>query len=141
MKTRLRTLRVDDRDYVWTAAIGHVRSERDCYRTIRLRVWGSGRNSRVLEVDLLSTSPPGPWGACATDTAHPTPRDVRAVVEYAREHGWDQEAVGGTYLLTEHQHASAFALSDFLLTDRLRDPDAMDPSARLAETWPRASGT
>lgn len=131
MKTRLRVLRVGNRRCAWTAAIGHVQGDSDCHRVIRLRVWGSGKNGRVLQVDLLSKTPSGPWGACATDGAHPTSRDVRAVVEYALAHGWEADEAGGMFLLTENEHAAAFELADFLITDRVRDPAAPDPSARV----------
>lgn len=105
--------------------------EVDCYRGIRLRVWGAGKNGRALQADLLSKTPPGPWGACATDAAYPTSGDVRAVVLYGLAHGWEPDAVGGTFLLTEAEHAGDFELADFLITDRLRDQDAADPAARV----------
>lgn len=95
-------------------------------------MWGAGKNSQVLRVDLLSKSQLGPWGACATDNTYPTPRDVREVVAYALDHGWDPEAAGGPFSLTESEHGATFELTDFLITDRLRNPDAPDPSARVA---------
>jgi len=131
VKTRLRVLRVGNRRCAWTATICHVQGESDCHRGIRLRVWGSGKNSRALQVDLLSKTPSGPWGACATDGTYPTSRDVRAVVEYALVHGWEADEVGGMFLMTESEHAAAFELPDFLITDRVRDSDAPDPSARV----------
>ncbi|MEV8102735.1 MULTISPECIES: hypothetical protein [unclassified Streptomyces] len=85
----------------------------------------------MLQVDLLSKALPGPWGACATDGTYPTSRDVRAVVEYALVHGWEPDEVGGVFLLTESEHATAFELPEFLITDRIRNPDAPDPSARV----------
>ncbi|WP_207945942.1 hypothetical protein [Actinomadura sp. 7K534] len=71
-----------------------------------------------------------PWG-CATDNAYPTPKDVRSVIDYALMHGWDPDLVGGTFFLRESEHASGFELDDFLLTDRLRDEGAPDPTARV----------
>lgn len=103
----------------------------DCHRGVRLHVWGAGKNSRALCVDLLSKSADGPWGACATDSTFPTPRDVRAVVDYALDHGWEPDTVGGESLLTGSEHAAALELTDFLITDRMRSPDAPDPSARV----------
>ena len=73
MRERLRRLHIDGREFVWKAAIRHVPGEGDCHRGIRLRVWGSGKNGRILQADLLSKSWPAPWGACATDDAYPTP--------------------------------------------------------------------
>jgi hypothetical protein len=124
-------LNVDGRPCAWSARICHLRGDADCHRGIRLRVWGAGKNSRVLQADLLSKTWPGPWGACATDNAYPTSKDVREVIEYALRHGWEADTVGGTFLLTESEHGEVFELDDFLLTDRLLNPDAPDPSARV----------
>jgi hypothetical protein len=101
------------------ARIGHVPGEGDCYRGIRLRVWGTGKNSRALQVDLISTTPSGPWGACAADWAYPASQDVRAVIDYALEQGWKLDEVGGTFRLSEAEHGATFALADFVITDRL----------------------
>ncbi|GAA0953586.1 hypothetical protein GCM10009554_58150 [Kribbella koreensis] len=138
MKTRLRTLRIGARRCAWTARITHAAGEHDCHRAIRLRVWGNGTNSRTLQVDLLSTTPPGPWGACATDTAYPTSGDVRAIVDYALVNGWETDEVGGTFVLTEHEHAAAFELPDFLITDRLNNPSAPDPTERVRAAGERS---
>jgi hypothetical protein len=138
MKTRLRTLQIGARRYAWMARIRHASGEHDCHRAIRLRVWGNGKNSRALQVDLLSNTPPGPWGACVTDSAYPTSGDVRMVVEYALVNGWDADEVGGTFVLTESGHASAFELRDFLITDRLADPNAPDPTARVLAVGDRS---
>ena len=131
MKTRLRRLHVNGRTCTWTASICHIPGELDCHRGIRLRVWGSGKNGQALQADLLSKTQPGPWGACATDDAYPTSGDVRAVIDYALTHGWQPNAVGGTFPLTESAHAATFDLPDFLLTDRLQNPNAPDPTARV----------
>ncbi|GAB2816513.1 hypothetical protein GCM10027176_21470 [Actinoallomurus bryophytorum] len=98
-------------------------------------MWGGGKNSHALEADLLSKSCASPWTACATDNAYPQPRDVRAVIDYALKRGWDATATGGTFLLSERDHASAFELEDFLLTDRRRDPAAPDPTARVIRAY------
>jgi hypothetical protein len=131
MKTRLRKLYVGGRSCTWSARVCHLQGEADCHRGIRLRVWGAGKNSRVLQVDLLSKTWPAPWGVCATDGAYPTSKDVRAVIDYALRHGWEPDAIGGRFLLTEGEHGEAFELDAFLLTDRLLNPDAPDPSARV----------
>ena len=131
MKTRLRRLHVDGRTCTWTASICHLPGETDCHRGIRLRVWGAGKNGQALQVDLLSKTLPGPWGACATDNAYPTSRDVRTVVEYALVNGWEPDGVGGTFLLTETDHAATFDLTDCLLTDRLRNQIGSDPTMRV----------
>lgn len=108
----------------WQARILHVRGEGDCHRCVRVRVWGAGKNRRALQADLLSNAYGLPWG-CATDTSHPTPADLEALIGYALGHGWDPEAPAGTFFLTETEHD--LALEDFLPTDRLRDPAAPDP--------------
>lgn len=128
MKRRLRKLYADGREFVWTSQIHHV-SGTDCHRCIRVRVWGAGKNSRVLQADLVSKAVL-PWG-CATDDSYPTPKDVRTVIDYALTHGWDPNLIRGTFFLSESEHASAFELADFLLTDRLRDEGAPDPSTRV----------
>jgi hypothetical protein len=85
-------------------------------RCVRVRVWGSGKNSRVLRADLLSTSEPGPWGS-ATDVAYPTPRVVRAVVDYALADGWEPRTNGGRYRLDTD---ADLPIPGFRLTDKLR---------------------
>ena len=98
---------------------------------VRVRVWGAGKNSRALQADLLSATWPAPWGACASDDAYPTAEDVRAVIGCGLARGWDPDARGGTFLLTERSQAPAPELTGFLVTDRLQDPGAPDPTARL----------
>ncbi|MFI0351329.1 hypothetical protein [Actinomadura sp. 9N407] len=133
MPERLRKLHIDGRTFVWKATIRHVPGEGDCHRGIRLRVWGSGKNGRILQADLLSKSWPGPWGACATDDAYPTLADVRTVIGYGLKHGWDPDARGGFHLLTERDHD--WELPGFLLTDRLLDPTAPDPTNRVIHAY------
>jgi hypothetical protein len=116
---------------VWRAEIQHVHGSGDCHRCIRVRAWGAGKNSRALQADLLSLAWPAPWGACATDGAYPTSADVRAVIDYALDHGWQPEVRGGTFVLSEREHAARFSLPDFLLTDRLCTPESADPTVRV----------
>ncbi|MEV0403382.1 hypothetical protein [Actinoallomurus sp. NPDC050550] len=129
VKERLRKLYANGCEFTWTGQICHVAGERDCHRCIRVRVWGAGKNSSALQADLLSKAVL-PWG-CATDCNYPTPKDVRTVIDYALAHGWDPHLIGGTFFLSESGHASAFELADFLLTDRLRDEGAPDPTTRV----------
>jgi hypothetical protein len=137
VRVRLRKLHVGGRDFVWKAQICHVSGEADCHRCIRLRIWGAGKNCRALHADLLSKGWGSPWGACATDGAYPASGDVRRVIGYALAHGWDPDLVGGTFVLSESEYASRFELADFLLTDRLRDPEAPDPTARVVQAFER----
>ena len=75
-----------------------------------------------------------PWG-CATDCSYPTPKDVRSVIDYALTAGWNPDLIGGTFFLGEREHAAVFELADFLLTDRLRDDGAPDPTARVIRAF------
>jgi hypothetical protein len=102
VKTRLRALRIGDQLFAWTARVGHTTGDGACRRYVRLRVWGGGKNSQRLQADLLSTYEGGPWGYCTTDTAFPTPRDVRAVVDHALARGWDPAARGGVFVLQDN---------------------------------------
>lgn len=138
IRTRLRKLRAGEREFVWKGKIHHVSGGRDCHRCVRLRVWGAGKNSRVLQADLLSKAVL-PWG-CASDNSYPTPKDVREVIDHALTHGWDPDAAGGVFFLSEDEHAAAFELTDFLLTDRLRDEGAPDPTARVLSAFERTTG-
>jgi hypothetical protein len=115
--------------------IRHLQGEADCHRCIRVRVWGAGKTSRVVQADLLSKAWPAPWGACATDGAYPMAADVRAVIELALAAGWDPDAVGGVFVLTEAVHGVGWELPGFLLTDRLGDPLAADPSVRVIRSF------
>lgn len=135
MRTRLRHLRGGARTFVWRAVIDHVQGSGDCRRCIRVRVWGAGKISQALQADLLSVAWPAPWGACATDGAYPAPADVRAIISYALEIGWQPEARGGTFVLSEHEHAARFSLPGFLLTDRLHGQEGADPTARVIRAY------
>ncbi len=113
-----------------------MRGERDCHRCVRLRVWGAGKNSRALQADLLSKAWALPWG-CATDNAYPASGDVRQVIDHALANGWDPDLLGGTFYLSEL--GDDFELDAFLLTDRLRDPAAPDPTGRVARAFERGA--
>ncbi|OXM54962.1 hypothetical protein [Amycolatopsis alba] len=91
-----------------------------------MRVWGGGKNGRALEADLLSKAMSVGWTPAATDGSYPEPADVRFLIERALALGWDPGALGGTFRLTEEYGVE---LPGFLLTDRVRDPSARDPSA------------
>jgi hypothetical protein len=118
LKRRLRTLTIGDVRYRWTAELCWYRDAGlEYHRCVRVRAWRSGKNGQVLCADLVSTSDPGPWGSGVTDVAHPTPRDVRAIVDYALADGWNPAAVGGRYELSPD---SALAMPGFRITDQLR---------------------
>lgn len=133
MRARIRKLHADGREFRWTCRVYHVTGEGECHRCVRLRVWGAGNNRRALQADLLSKAVL-PWG-CATDDAWPTPKDVRTVVDHALVRGWDPDLAGAVFVLTEDEHAAGFELTGFLLTDRLRDAAAPDPTARVLRAF------
>ncbi|GIF51364.1 hypothetical protein DFJ67_5098 [Asanoa ferruginea] len=135
MRIRLRHLRIGAQTFTWRAVIGHLPGNGDCHRWIRVRVWGAGKTSQALQADLLSVTGPSPWSACATDGGYPTPSDVRAIVDYALTVGWRPAARGGTFVLSEREHAARFSLPGFILTDRKHSPEAADPTARVKSAY------
>jgi len=99
MKLRLRSLRIGTAEFRWTAELCSYRDIHLSYhRCVRVRVWGGGKNGRMLRADLAATADHGLWGD-ATDASYPTPRVVRAIIEHALAHGWDPAAVGGRHEL------------------------------------------
>lgn len=139
MRRRLRKLRIGERDFTWRADIRSVAGDGvNVHRCIAVRVWGAGKNGRALTADLLSRSLGGGWTPAATDDAYPTSGDIRVLIEHALALGWDPEIRGGTFPLTEE---SGIELPGFLITDRMRRPDAPDPTARVIRAaGPRPSG-
>ncbi|ONH22199.1 integrase [Pseudofrankia asymbiotica] len=137
MRTRLRRLHVDGQAFTWRAGIHHAPGSGDCHRCIRVRAWVDDKTRQALQADLLSLTWPAPWGACTTDGAYPTLADVRAVILYGLAHGWQPERRGGTFTLTERDHAAHFTLPGFLLTDRLHTPDSDDPTTRVINAHER----
>ncbi|WP_433607028.1 hypothetical protein ACQP2P_31650 [Dactylosporangium sp. CA-139114] len=89
---KLRTLHLGQRDFLWRAAVWYVPVVgAEPHRTVRVRVWGGGKNGRVLQAHLQPAEP--------DDSCFATPKDVRAIVEYALEHGWRPEARGGMFVV------------------------------------------
>ncbi|MGC4750286.1 integrase [Micromonospora sp. DT201] len=135
MRTRLRQIRIDGRTFVWRAVIHCVRGSGDCHRAIRVRAWGAGKTSQKLEADLLSITGPTSSEACATDDSYPTAVDVRAVISYALENGWQPEQRGGTFMLSEREHGARFSLPSFLLVDPVRTAGSGDPTAQVTGAY------
>ena len=72
MRSRLRTLRIGAREFRWTAQLcSFTHPGLDYHRCVRVRVWGGGKNGRVLRADLASVNQ-GPW-AGVPDSSYPTP--------------------------------------------------------------------
>ncbi len=109
MKTRLRTLRIGAREFKWTAELCPP-------RCVRVRVWGGGKNGCVLRADLAATGEPGLWGD-DPDSSYPTSGAVRAIVDYALDHGWDPAAIGGRYDLGT---GAELEIPGFRITDYLQ---------------------
>ncbi|MEV6278692.1 hypothetical protein [Nocardia sp. NPDC051832] len=129
MRRRLRRLRFGGREFTWRAEISTVQGDGgDRHRCISVRVWGAGKNSRPVVVDLLSKSVGDGWEPAATDSAYPEARDIRLVIDSALALGWEIEARGGLFRLAE---SSGLELPEFLITDRLWRADAPDPTARV----------
>lgn len=118
MRRRLRSLRIGDVRYRWTTELRYdCGAGQDSHRCVRVRVWAGGKRGRVLSADLTSTSAPGPWGSGVTDVAYPTPKDIRAIVDYALAHGWDPAVTGGQHELGPDADVP---VTGFRVTDRLR---------------------
>lgn len=103
--------------------------------TAPARSWRPITIRSALQADLLSLTWPAPWGACAADGAYPAAADIRAVISYALERGWQLDRQGGTFVLSEREHAARFSVPGFLLTDRLRVPEGADPTVRVIDAY------
>jgi hypothetical protein len=86
MRAPLRRLHAGDRPYRWQARVSHDPGR----RVLRIRIWGSGKTGRALQVDLVQ--PPD-------DYDHPSADDVRAIIARGLAAGWDPDARGGTFVL------------------------------------------
>jgi hypothetical protein len=65
-----------------------------------VRVWGAGKNGLALQVDLVSTQPPGRYGDPADeDGSYPCAEDICVVIDHALGNGWNPDARGGTFQL------------------------------------------
>jgi hypothetical protein len=113
MRSRLRTLRIGAREFRRAARPrGFVDPGLDYHRCVRVRVWGGGKNGRVLRAELASVTQ-GPWGG-VPDSSCPTPGAVRAIIDYALYHGWDPAAAGGHH---ELQDGPGLEIPGFHVTD------------------------
>ncbi|BCJ57612.1 integrase [Micromonospora endophytica] len=130
MRSRLRKLHIDGREFTWKADIRCVSGpDGRLHRCIRIRVWGAGKNGRALQVDLTEKPYSAPTVASGdqyveTDVhgsgetcPFPTAADVRVLVRYGLITGWTPEALGGTFQVTS---AAELELPGFTITDLLR---------------------
>ncbi|WP_181773579.1 hypothetical protein [Amycolatopsis pittospori] len=79
-------------------------------------------------MDLLSKDSGMGWDPAETDGSYPSAVDIRRLIEQALAADWDPDVRGGTFLFTEHQ---GLELPDFLVIDRVRDPNPSDPASRV----------
>ncbi len=101
----LRTITIEGRAFRWTADWTTIEGR----RTVRLRVWGGDKTSRMLQAYLIATfrgfgaaveRGDIPLATSVVDDTYIRPRDVRAAIEYALAHGWDPRARGQPFRLT-----------------------------------------
>ena len=96
MKDRLRKLHVDGREFTWKADIRAAPGpDGRRRRYIRVRVWGAGKNSCVLQADM--TESPVPVSSEETTYAYPSEAIVRLLVTWALVAGWTPEKAGGEF--------------------------------------------
>ena len=116
MKARIRVLRIGAMELRWTAELCSYRDIHLHYhRCVRVRAWGGGKNGRMLRADLAATTDQGLWGD-APDAAYPAPRIVRAIIDYALDHGWEPAAIGGRHELGTD---AELEIPGFRITDQL----------------------
>lgn len=114
MRSRLRKLHIDGREFTWKADIRDAPGpDGRHHRCIRVRVWGAGKNGRALQADLTEWPLPASW---EEKYPYPTAENVRALATYAMVFGWMPEAVGGTFRITS---AAELGLPGFAITDLL----------------------
>jgi hypothetical protein len=114
MKSRLRKLHIDGREYVWKADVRAAPdSEGRRHRCIRIRVWGGGKTNCALQADVTERSRPA-----QTDESYPYPAaaDVRTLIDYGLRAGWIPATRGGTFQITSRADVT---LPGFVLTDLL----------------------
>ncbi|MGW4942890.1 integrase [Actinoplanes sp. NPDC004185] len=96
MRERLRKLHLDGREFAWKAEIRAAPgADGRRHRYIRVRVWGAGKNSCVLQADM--TELPVPATSEETTYAYPSAAIVRRLVSWGLEAGWAPEQVGGVF--------------------------------------------
>lgn len=114
MKSRLRKLHIDGREYTWKADVRAAPGpDGRRHRCIRIRVWGGGKTSCALQADLIENGRPG-----QTEESYPYPAaaDVRVLIDYGLRAGWGPGDLGGTFQVTSQADVT---LPGFVLTDVL----------------------
>jgi hypothetical protein len=114
MKSRLRKLHIDDREYVWKADVRAAAGpDGHRHRCIRIRVWGGDKTSCVLQADVTERSRP-----TQTEESYPYPTasDVHTLIDHGLRTGWAPATRGGTFQITS---GADVALPGLVLTDLL----------------------
>ncbi|HEY0754722.1 MAG TPA: hypothetical protein VGD98_12225 [Ktedonobacteraceae bacterium] len=124
MKKKLRKIVVEGMPFWWTADWFY---HPDQSRILRVCIWGGGKSSQALFVNLTSK-----WIDYPVSCTYPMPRDIHAVIAYALEHGWKPSARGKEYWLKEEDEQ--LELEELLLTDAGRLSQAPGPLARK-QAW------
>lgn len=129
MKKELRKIVIEDRPFWWKADWFY---HPDQSRILQVRIWGGGKGSRSLFVNLTSK-----WVEYPASCSYPLPKDIRAIILYALAHGWNPPARGEAHWLKEKR--DQLELEDLLLTDVGRLPQAPGPLARKRAWTPMES--
>jgi hypothetical protein len=96
MRDRLRKLHFEGREFTWAADIrAATGGDGRQHRYIRVRIWGAGKNSCVLQADM--TELPIPTTPDETTYAYPSAAIVRRLVAWGLAGGWLPDKVGGVF--------------------------------------------
>ena len=107
-------MHIDGREYTWKADVRAAPGpDRRRHRCIRIRIWGGGKTSSVLQVDVTERPQPAPAGE---SYPYPAAADVRALIDHGLRAGWVPQQRGGTFQITS---GADVTLPGFVLTDLL----------------------
>ncbi|MEV0134231.1 integrase [Dactylosporangium sp. NPDC050688] len=114
MRSRLRKLHIDGREYTWKADVRAAPGpDGRRHRCIRIRVWGGGKTGCALQADVAERAHPA---AAEERYPYPVAADVRALIDHGLRAGWVPATRGGTFQITS---GADVALPGFVLTDLL----------------------
>jgi hypothetical protein len=98
MRNRLRKLHFEGREFTWAAEIrAATGADGRRRRSIRVRIWGAGKNGCALQADM--TEFPVPTTPDETTYAYPSAAIVCRLVASGLAGGWAPEKVGGVFRL------------------------------------------
>jgi hypothetical protein len=105
-RVKLRTITINGVPFHWIADWSYAEG----VRIVRLRVWGGDKTRQTLHAHLVATfhglreavaRGDGRLPTTIVDTSYIAPREVRTLIEYGLAHGWDPQASGKPFCLTE----------------------------------------